>query len=609
MAALGTALAAEGIQIGGRGFVENSKTGMYEGSVLTSFEHRETALENVVGVANAIVASGYSLLTVAGEYVFVFRQYLAGVDPIPHRYVGVAGSSDRVYLSANAPEQLINDVMMRVSCGRHVQRDIQRNAVGVFTAKLRGYPFVMWKGLVHSSQNLLAALHAQISQTVISIGDDDYFAAIAPLDGQHDVALGTSGGMVTISLLKDYFRIIPDDGQLFYVLQSGLESYGYRSQRRSMFKRNAYNDPYFSHPRAIFNGFPFKGKYDLVHSEMAIVNLLRAEGFRVEAIHQTQHLERRPNHSRNNHRQENRTTVRDQLIIARYAPHAAHSVTSTMPRQPTMIMAPMPTPLASAPPVGSPSSSGLPPNWEAKIDPGSGKMYYVNHTTKVTQWERPAAPASASTPAPAPAAASLPLDWEAKVDPTSGKTYYVNHKTKVTQWERPAVPVPASTPASAPAAASLPLDWEAKVDPTSGKTYFVNHKTKVTQWERPAAPGTTGAAPLPSGWEAKIDPSSGRTFYLNRTTKVTQWHPPPGASAPASAAALSAPPGRFVNPYQKPNAPAPRPPVGQPFGAAPRAAPTAPSPSAQASSSIQASAPPFYTASAPPDDSLPSYSP
>ena len=44
---------------------------------------------------------------------------------------------------------------------------------------------------------------------------------------------------------------------------------------------------------------------------------------------------------------------------------------------------------------------GLPPGWEAKSDPGSGRVYYVNHATKQTQWERPGAAPSAA-PAVAP---------------------------------------------------------------------------------------------------------------------------------------------------------------------------------------------------------------
>ena len=54
----------------------------------------------------------------------------------------------------------------------------------------------------------------------------------------------------------------------------------------------------------------------------------------------------------------------------------------------------------------------LPDGWEAKIDPGSGKVFYVDHNSKTTTWARPAALA-AERPA---SAASRPASPEG-VDP------------------------------------------------------------------------------------------------------------------------------------------------------------------------------------------------
>jgi len=34
-------------------------------------------------------------------------------------------------------------------------------------------------------------------------------------------------------------------------------------------------------------------------------------------------------------------------------------------------------------------SSGLPPNWEKRLDENTGRYYYVNHATKHTQWQPP----------------------------------------------------------------------------------------------------------------------------------------------------------------------------------------------------------------------------
>ena len=49
---------------------------------------------------------------------------------------------------------------------------------------------------------------------------------------------------------------------------------------------------------------------------------------------------------------------------------------------------------------GSPDAP-LPDGWEAKIDPGSGKVFYVDHNSKTTTWTRPAALAAAERPASA----------------------------------------------------------------------------------------------------------------------------------------------------------------------------------------------------------------
>jgi len=36
-----------------------------------------------------------------------------------------------------------------------------------------------------------------------------------------------------------------------------------------------------------------------------------------------------------------------------------------------------------------------------------------------------------------PVQQALPAGWEAKYDPTNRKWFYINHYTKITQWEDP----------------------------------------------------------------------------------------------------------------------------------------------------------------------------
>eukprot|EP01086_Lenisia_limosa_P014319 TRINITY_DN44636_c0_g1_i1.p1 TRINITY_DN44636_c0_g1~~TRINITY_DN44636_c0_g1_i1.p1 ORF type:complete len:185 (+),score=22.53 TRINITY_DN44636_c0_g1_i1:269-823(+) len=119
----------------------------------------------------------------------------------------------------------------------------------------------------------------------------------------------------------------------------------------------------------------------------------------------------------------------------------------------------------------------------------------------------------------------LPFGWELKTTP-QGKVYYVNHVNKVTQWEWPTEEV-------------LPEHWEKLYQP-SGRAYYVNHETKVTQWTSPLssyvpAAQATSAAPaitliVPDGWEQRHTPS-GKPYYVNHMTKETQWHAPTQDSA------------------------------------------------------------------------------
>ena len=131
-------------------------------------------------------------------------------------------------------------------------------------------------------------------------------------------------------------------------------------------------------------------------------------------------------------------------------------------QKPAAAAAPPPAPSAAPPPQKPPADNKplLPAGWESRIDPASGKTFYVNLVTKTTAWELPAASAAAkaepqqraASPPPAdppPRVSSLPEGWEARIDPGSGKTFYVNLVEKTTSWEKPLAGAPRpSTPRS-----------------------------------------------------------------------------------------------------------------------------------------------------------------
>ena len=80
-------------------------------------------------------------------------------------------------------------------------------------------------------------------------------------------------------------------------------------------------------------------------------------------------------------------------------------------------------------------SSPLPAHIEQRYTE-DGRVYYVNHETSQTTWERPIFQATPTTVTP-PSAQTLPAGWEARVDPGSGRSFYVDHANGRTQWDFP----------------------------------------------------------------------------------------------------------------------------------------------------------------------------
>lgn len=99
------------------------------------------------------------------------------------------------------------------------------------------------------------------------------------------------------------------------------------------------------------------------------------------------------------------------------------------------------------------AGASLPAGWRADKT-GQGRWFFINDTTKTTQWEPPAPPigaghaATSSEPSPkvAPATEVLPEGWRSgKTE--AGRTFYINDEKRVTQWDRPAPlqPTPRNT--------------------------------------------------------------------------------------------------------------------------------------------------------------------
>uniref|UniRef100_A0A672R5W3 E3 ubiquitin-protein ligase n=1 Tax=Sinocyclocheilus grahami TaxID=75366 RepID=A0A672R5W3_SINGR len=174
-------------------------------------------------------------------------------------------------------------------------------------------------------------------------------------------------------------------------------------------------------------------------------------------------------------------------------------------------------------------------SWEQRILP-HGRVYYVDHNTKTTTWERP-----------------LPPGWEKRVD-QRGRFYYVDHNTRTTTWQRPTAEsvrnyeqwqsqrsqlqgamqqfnqrylyqssggVVENDPLGA-----LPPGWEKRQD--NGRVYYVNHNTRTTQWEDPRTQGMIQEPPLPPGWEMKYTAEGVRYFVDHNSRTTTFKDPRPG---------------------------------------------------------------------------------
>ena len=81
---------------------------------------------------------------------------------------------------------------------------------------------------------------------------------------------------------------------------------------------------------------------------------------------------------------------------------------------------------ALQPAMPSPPLVSLPPGWETRADPSTGKRYYHHQATGRGQWAFP----------------TLPPGWNDATDPITGDQYYFNRMTGQTQWAFPTADPP-----------------------------------------------------------------------------------------------------------------------------------------------------------------------
>lgn len=90
-----------------------------------------------------------------------------------------------------------------------------------------------------------------------------------------------------------------------------------------------------------------------------------------------------------------------------------------------------------------PNSDGLPPGWSMQRAP-NGRVFFIDHNQKTTTWIDPRTGCASSLPsAAAPNAGAeadelgpLPEGWEERLH-TDGRIFFIDHNTRTTQWEDP----------------------------------------------------------------------------------------------------------------------------------------------------------------------------
>ncbi|XP_073839688.1 E3 ubiquitin-protein ligase Nedd4 isoform X37 [Musca autumnalis] len=192
----------------------------------------------------------------------------------------------------------------------------------------------------------------------------------------------------------------------------------------------------------------------------------------------------------------------------------------------------------------------LPPGWEERQD-ANGRTYYVNHTARTTQWERPTTMNTNHANINMEAAASdFQRRFHISVDDSETNRTNQNEDGDQTDSGNRSQTSASSTRRNSvednnaattePAASTtdeepLPPRWSMQVAP-NGRTFFIDHASRRTTWIDPRngraspMPNQTrrvedDLGPLPEGWEERVH-TDGRVFYIDHNTRTTQWEDP-----------------------------------------------------------------------------------
>uniref|UniRef100_A0A8C7C5U7 E3 ubiquitin-protein ligase n=1 Tax=Oncorhynchus kisutch TaxID=8019 RepID=A0A8C7C5U7_ONCKI len=175
----------------------------------------------------------------------------------------------------------------------------------------------------------------------------------------------------------------------------------------------------------------------------------------------------------------------------------------------------------------------LPDGWEERRT-ASGRIQYLNHITRTTQWERPTRPASEySSPSGRPLSCVVdentpvmtPNGAAIGVLPSSGSDPRVQERRVRSQRHRNYM---SRTHLHTPP--DLPEGYEQRTT-QQGQVYFLHTQTGVSTWHDPRVPRDLSnvnceeLGPLPPGWEIR-NTATGRVYFVDHNNRTTQFTDP-----------------------------------------------------------------------------------
>ena len=164
----------------------------------------------------------------------------------------------------------------------------------------------------------------------------------------------------------------------------------------------------------------------------------------------------------------------------------------------------------------------IPEGWEARVAQ-SGRVYFCNHVTRTTQWERPTVAASDIS-----VAEDDEGDGMGRNDGDDGGDAVAPPATNRRQQRQAVRRQYESRGGLFPAGGSLPPGWERKVTPL-GQVYYLDHNTRTSTWHDPRQPrvvnATSDLGPLPRGWEMRQN-AQGRNYFVDHNSQTTQFADP-----------------------------------------------------------------------------------